>query len=370
MTSRERLLNTIHRRPTDRVPISLYELCQFEGSSYAWFANQEPSYANLMKVMSEKTDCIMQTEASIRYPEIEKITETETWREGESTFCRTTLHTPKGNLTSLCRTDDNIFTTWTLEHFLKEPEDIEKYQSLNFTCMVDNTHMLDDQRRVGEGGIICPSVRDPLCRGAELFAMEDFLVFALTEPEESKKFLDFLWELTRFELQGMLKGNVQDVMFRIVGPEYATPPYMSTDYYYDLVTCYIEKMVPMIHEAGAISRVHSHGKVRHALSEFAKTDLMCVDPVEPIPDGDISLAEVKKLYGDRMTILGNIELKELENSSSERIEFLVKEAMDSAKQGGGFILMPTATPINIPLNPKTEQNIITMIEAGLYYGRY
>lgn len=153
MTSRERLLNTIYRRPTDRVPISLYELCQFEGSSYAWFANQEPSYANLMKVMSEKTDCIMQTEASIRYPEIEKITETETWREGESSFCRTTLHTPKGNLTSLCRTDDNIFTTWTLEHFLKEPEDIEKYQSLDFTCMVDNTHMLDDQQRVGEGGL-------------------------------------------------------------------------------------------------------------------------------------------------------------------------------------------------------------------------
>lgn len=62
-----------------------------------------------MKVMSEKTDCIMQTEASIRYPEIEKITETETWREGESTFCRTTLHTPKGNLTSLCRTDRQYF---------------------------------------------------------------------------------------------------------------------------------------------------------------------------------------------------------------------------------------------------------------------
>ena len=54
MTSRERLLNTIYRRPTDRVPISLYELCQFEGSSYAWFANQEPSYATLMKVSKDR----------------------------------------------------------------------------------------------------------------------------------------------------------------------------------------------------------------------------------------------------------------------------------------------------------------------------
>ena len=63
-------------------------------------------------------------------------------------------------------------------------------------------------------------------------------------------------------------------------------------------------------------------------------------------------------------------LKELEYASAERVEQLVRTAMDEAKEGGGFILMPTATPINIPLAPKTEQNLITMIEAAHRWGRY
>jgi hypothetical protein len=32
--------------------------------------------------------------------------------------------------------------------------------------------------------------------------------------------------------------------------------------------------------------------------------------------------------------------------------------------------MPTAAPINLPLNPKTEANYRALIEAGLEFGGY
>ena len=44
--------------------------------------------------------------------------------------------------------------------------------------------------------------------------------------------------------------------------------------------------------------------------------------------------------------------------------------MAQAKDGGGFVLMPTAAPINLPLSPQTEANYKAFIDAGLEFGGY
>ena len=48
----------------------------------------------------------------------------------------------------------------------------------------------------------------------------------------------------------------------------------------------------------------------------------------------------------------------------------VQKIMDQAKAEGGFVLMPTAAPINLPLSPKTEANYKAFIDAGLEFGGY
>ena len=88
------------------------------------------------------------------------------------------------------------------------------------------------------------------------------------------------------------------------------------------------------------------------------------------PDGDITLAEVKKRIGSKMCIFGNIQLKLLENGTRDEVYQQVKECMEAAKDGGGYVIMPTASPINVPLSPKTEENYITFIEAALELGKY
>lgn len=122
--------------------------------------------------------------------------------------------------------------------------------------------------------------------------------------------------------------------------------------------------------AGGIPRIHSHGKIGKVINQFALTDAMAIDPVEPLSDGDMELAEIKRLYGDKFCIFGNIELKELENSDKDRIDTLVKNAMSEAKKGSGFVLMPTAAPINVPLSQKTEENYMQMFESARKYGEY
>ena len=192
----------------------------------------------------------------------------------------------------------------------------------------------------------------------------------LLNRKKIKYFLDAIHERQMHSLKEMLKHDVKDVIFRVCGPEYATPPYLSPDYFYDMVTCYLIEICKEIKKAGGIPRIHSHGKIKKVIDQFAMTEADCLDPVEPPPDGDIELSEVKRLYGEKFCIFGNMELKELEQSNEDRIELLVRESMNAAKGNTGFVLMPTSAPINVPLSQNAERNYIKMIECALEYGRY
>jgi hypothetical protein len=91
----------------------------------------------------------------------------------------------------------------------------------------------------------------------------------------------------------------------------------------------------------------------------------------PPPDGDIELDEVKRRCQARnVSVWGNLELKLLEHGTPDDIRAEVRKIMRQAKEGGGFVLMPTAAPIHLPLSAKTEATYHAFIDAGLEFGRY
>ena len=71
-----------------------------------------------------------------------------------------------------------------------------------------------------------------------------------------------------------------------------------------------------------------------------------------------------------MCICGNLQLKLLEYGSREDVAQAVRNCMAAAKEGGGYIIMPTAAPINVPLAKKTEENYLCFIETALELGEY
>ncbi len=376
MTSRERLLAAISIREADRVPVSTYELVGWDMGS--WY-NQHSSYKPLMEFIREKTDCVYM--AYLPGPDFGHRPEmytTKTWREGEKEFTQTIFHTPKGDLTTLNRIDDAIFTTWRLEHLLKDIEDIDKYLSMGWTIAnePDMSDFARTQKELGEKGIMLPSLSDPIGEGADLFEMGEFLIHAMTETDKIRYFLDAIHERQMTWLRKVMKAGVaagvnwSEVMFRICGPEYATPPYASPEYFALLVTPYVKRMSELFHEYGAKVRIHSHGKIGKVLDEIMKMNPDGLDPIEPLPDGDIELSEVKRRIGSRVCLFGNIELKLLEHGTTRQVRDFVISAMEQAKKGGGFVMMPTAGPINDPLSPKTEENYRVFIETALEYGRY
>ncbi len=371
MTSRQRLLTALDGGVPDRVPVSTYELVGFNSRS---FENQEPSYRRLMDAIRERSDCVAMWEpqsdarflCSSHAVEIDE----ERTREGNRTTTKRTIHTPKGDLTQTLLVMDDVKTVWEVEHLCKCPEDVDKALSVPYEPVTfDARDHARIQAEVGERGIVMTSTGDALLLAVELMEFGEATVWAMTETEHFAKVVQELHERYMENVRAMLDAQVVD-LYRICGPEYATPPYLPPSFFERFVLQYDRELVDLIHSRGAKVRLHSHGKIGSVLDYIAATGADALDPCEAPPDGDIELADVKRRVGDRMAIFGNVELKVLESGTEEDVRRNVRACMDAAKAGGGYVLMPTAAPINIPLSPRTEANYLAYLDAAEEYGRY
>ncbi len=371
MTSKERILTTLQCGVADRVPISTYELVGYNSRA---FENNDPSYARLMQVIREKTDCLAMwgpgSDSRFLQSAFPLEIDVREEREDNATIYYRTAHTPKGDLTHVSKVFDNIHTTWTIEHWCKSVEDVDKALSVPY---VPVTYDASDRARIdaelGDRGIIMDSMADPLWMAADLMEFGQYTVWALSETEHFARTVDIFHARCMENLRRSLEVNVSH-LYRVCGPEYATPPYLPPELFDRFVTPYVKEMVDLLHAKGALVRFHCHGRVGQVLDMIAATGSDAIDPCEAPPDGDIELADIKRRIGDRVCLCGNLQLKLLEHGSESEVAQAVRNCMRAAKAGGGYIILPTAGPINTPLAAKTEANYITFIETAVEEGRY
>lgn len=130
----------------------------------------------------------------------------------------------------------------------------------------------------------------------------------------------------------------------------------------------IKKACRLAREAGILTMLHSCGKSMAFLEMLVnETELDCVNPLEAPPMGDVDLAEVKGLYGDRIALMGNLLTSQVMLMGSvEDVERAAKKAIDDAGAGGGFLLS-TGDQCG---RDTPEENLFKLVEVAKTYGRY
>ncbi|MCL2700396.1 MAG: hypothetical protein FWE88_01735 [Phycisphaerae bacterium] len=370
MNSTERLLACLHGEVPDRVPISTYELAGYNPDN---FENKDPSYAELMAFIREHADCIYMTGVGVPNTRSDACSwETlEQYDDGDQHVTRRVLHAPGGDLTLTTSRSDDVMTTWTREHLCKNLDDLQVYLDIPWEPGEADFSQLNVawQRLEGRHGLPMLDMGDPLCEVAAMFSMEDFVVLAMTETDAFVAAMDRLHEKYVEVLRRTLAGPVKNCLFRIYGPEYATPPFLPPELFAKFVTRYDRVYCRMMREAGVFPRIHSHGKIGRVVEEIRKIDPVAIDPVEPPPDGDITIAQLKRQLPE-LVLCGGLELKHIEAADATFIDALVRDLIAQGKPGGRYIILPTAAPINIPLRQKTAANYRQFIETALEAGRY
>ena len=121
-------------------------------------------------------------------------------------------------------------------------------------------------------------------------------------------------------------------------------------------------------DLGIPTHVHSCGPETELVKIAAEeTKLTVIDPLEIAPMGDCNLAELKKLYGNKIVLKGNLHTtKVMLHGSVDDVVKASKKAIDDAAAGGGFILS-TGDQCG---RDTPDENIFAMVETARTYGKY
>jgi uroporphyrinogen decarboxylase len=130
----------------------------------------------------------------------------------------------------------------------------------------------------------------------------------------------------------------QGVDFICINSDYGynRGPFISPKMFAEFVTPYLAEIVDAIHRLGVKAILHSDGDLRQVLDQLVSTGLDGYQSIDP--QGHMDIAEVKRQYGDRLVLMGNVQASLLQEVDDERIRESVRYAMKHGKPGGRFIL--------------------------------
>lgn len=371
MNRRERLMATLTGRPVDRPPVCFYELNGLDErpeDDDPFNIYTHPSWAPLIELTRERTDRIVMRAVPFRGASdpVAELTQTETWFENGSRYARQSVRCGSRSLTATTRRDPDVNTLWQIEHLLKDADDLLAYLELPQAEQhgeLDCTGVLEAERMLGDTGIAMIDTPDPLCLAAGLFDMATYTIIAATEPRLFHRLLERFASVMQSKTEAIARA-LPGRLWRIYGPEYASPPYLRPQLFREYVVRYDTPMVQVIQRYGGFARIHSHGRLRLILDAIASTGCDGLDPIEPPPQGDMALAEVRARHGQQMVLFGNLEASDLENLPSNEFAVKVQRALAEGTQGQGrgFVLMSSSIPYGRVLPDLALRNYQIMIQ--------
>jgi uroporphyrinogen decarboxylase len=109
---------------------------------------------------------------------------------------------------------------------------------------------------------------------------------------------------------------------------------------------------------------HTDGQIWEVMEDIIEAGVDAIQPIEPKA---MDIVEVKRRYGDRLGILGNIDLGyTLTMGTPAEVEAEVQDRIRSLGPGGGYIVSSSnSIPEYVPVD-----NFRAMVEATRKYGNY
>lgn len=355
MTRKERMEALIHGRNYDRPPFNFYEITAIDqkprpGDPFCIY--NDPSWAPVVQLAWEKSDIIllrppvfhMEEPLTNKKPIYTEHTETHIDEKG-SRWTTYTLEIDGHTLRRVERRDPDVDTIWTIEHLLKDEDDLEAWMKLpdREIAEIDDTGFFHDEALLGDRGIVALDWGDTLGTLAGLFSMEDFTITAMTCQDLFQEALDKVHR-TLVKQYKAAAHHFPNRMWRLWGPEYAGVPYLPPYLYDRYVVPYDTEASAICRESGGVPRYHQHGHLSQNLASMIKMGAWGIDPVEPPSQGDVTLKQVRDTYGDQLVLFGNLEASDIETLSPDEFAVKVNTALDEGMDGGRFVLQASASP--------------------------
>ncbi len=112
-------------------------------------------------------------------------------------------------------------------------------------------------------------------------------------------------------------------------------PFFTPDQFGEFVQPYLAEVIRRYRELGFYSIKHTDGNIMPILDRIADCRPDALHSLDP--QGGVDIAEVKRRYGDRMCLIGNVNCAALQTGGPAEIEASVRCALEHGMPGYGYI---------------------------------
>jgi len=165
--------------------------------------------------------------------------------------------------------------------------------------------------------------------------MIQFTEWLLGSTEEAKKQAQesvhsSLENAERFMKHGGLDGFAlcSDYCFN-------TQPFLSPQLFSELVTPYLTQLCRGYRDLGFYSIKHTDGNIMPILDQIVAAKPHAIHSLDP--QGGVDIAEVKRLYGDQVCLIGNVNCGLLTSGAEEEVIQSARYCINHGMPGGGYI---------------------------------
>lgn len=354
MNAIKRLLATLHRQPTDRVPIApifgMPFLRQRNAPDSDFIGAQIKAYQDLdvdpMILLKLDDDpggwpnarqyWLLHYWPGVSCPTWNIVEET-LQQGGDNRIVGYTVETPAGELHTVIEYDD--YTHWMHEYAIKEEEDIELLSYRPDPAGLPLVQILNNQlARIGDlglGYIYIPGVWHQAC---DLRGSEQLMYDVYDRPEWVRRLFGMLREYIVTVAQEMARSQLRVLM---VNESYVGLG-ISPALFRNFVLEDDRHIVRAIHDAGLPTVFHVCGRSKALLKLMADSGADGIETLTPLSaGGDVDLGDAKQRVGDRVCLRGGFNQHVLARGNEAEMVEAVRRCLDQASEGGGYILGPT-----------------------------
>ena len=197
-----------------------------------------------------------------------------------------------------------------------------------------------------------------------LLSFEELFVGMKMEPEKIHILFDRILDYNiKMAVRAVEKGA--EIVFETDDYAYNSGPFFGPSDFEEFVFPRMKKFVDAVHKAGAYVIKHTDGNIMPILPGIVECGFDGIHSIDPLAGMDIG--EVKKLYGDKLVLFGNIEPGNLLGAGTpEEVTQVVQETIRKAGKSGGYIISTS----NVIMSTVRPENYKAMLDTTREYGRY
>jgi len=114
-----------------------------------------------------------------------------------------------------------------------------------------------------------------------------------------------------------------------------TGPFLSPGQFSEFVTPYLARLIKGQRELGFYTIKHTDGNIMPIIDQLVQANPHALHSIDP--QAGVDIAEVKRLYGDQVCLVGNVNCGLLDTGTDEQCAQSVRYALQHGMPGGGYI---------------------------------